>query len=109
MQLERYEQITPEFLEQYRVKELDLSLEKFWGAVGCSTTRGLRYETGKHEIPEVVKRLLFLHYGAGIPTDCESEEFHDFFEALRNGKTIALSRVINLLKKADALIEEAAQ
>lgn len=107
MQLERFDQITPEFLVEYRVKVLDLSLEKFWGAVGCSAPRGLRYENGKYEIPEAVKRLVFLQYGVGIPTDCEGEDFQNFLEALRNGRTLTLSKLLGVLGQTNDLLGQA--
>ncbi len=106
MQLLTFDQVNPEFLEAYRT-ERELSLERFWGEVGCSPTRGLRYETKKTEIPEVVKRLVFLHYGLGIPTDCNSDEFQLFVDSLRNGKTLTLSKVIGLLGQVNNTLGQA--
>lgn len=87
LQLERYEQITPEFLEQFRTKR-NLSLAVFWNAIGCSDTRGFRYEKKKTEIPEVVKRLVYLQYGLDIPTDCQSEAFQKFEAVVRNNNAM---------------------
>ena len=53
MKLKNIEQVEPDFLKELR-ESMDLSLDKFWGAVGCARSRGLRYESGQHEIPEVV-------------------------------------------------------
>lgn len=106
MQLTTFDQVNPEFLEAFR-NERELSLERFWSEVGCSATRGLRYETRKTEMPEVVKRLVFLHYGVGIPTDCNSDEFQLFVDSLRNGKTLTLSKVIGLLGQVNNVLGQA--
>lgn len=48
---------------------LGLSQRAFWGAISVSSPAGCSYETGRIRIPAPVKRLLFLQYVAGIPTD----------------------------------------
>lgn len=108
MQLQSYDQITPQFLENYR-KDKDLSLAIFWEAVGCSRSRGLRYENQKVKLPETVKRLVFLHYGVGIPTDCQSEEFHEFVEAFKSSGAPAAVKAAKLIEQAHSLLTEAAQ
>ena len=104
MQLNNIEQVTPDLISKYR-EELGLSLEKFWSEVGCSRSRGLRYETGHTGIPEVVKRLVFLHYGVGIPTDCRSQEFQDFMHNMRT-RSINVGKVTRLIEEARELLEE---
>lgn len=52
-----------------------MSQGKFWGAIGVSITTGCAYETGKTaEIPRPVRRLLYLQYVAGIPTDATADD-----------------------------------
>lgn len=103
MQLERFEQVRPEFVKQLR-EELGLSLDKFWSAIGCTDTRGFRYESGQTEMPEVIKRLVFLHYGVGIPTDCQSAEFQRFVESVNTSET--LNKALHLVDKMEQLIPQ---
>lgn len=58
-----------------RLREsLELSQAKFWEMVGVSPLRGHRYENGiTHSIPRDVRRMVFLHYVIGIPTDASPE------------------------------------
>lgn len=102
MKLKNIEQVEPDFLKELR-ESMDLSLDKFWGAVGCARSRGLRYESGQHEIPEVVKRLVFLQYGLGIPTDCHSDNFHAFVETLR-AKDPNVGEAVRIIDQARALL-----
>lgn len=95
VQLEDFDQIAPEFLKQFR-KGKNLTLEGFWCVIGCDRTAGFRYEEGKSKIPETVKRILYLHYGVGIPTDCQSDEFLQFVEYLRTKDT--LNQAVQVLK-----------
>jgi hypothetical protein len=106
LQLTTYDQIVPEFLIQFR-KSRKESQTTFWAALGVPVTTGCSYEIGRSQIPTETKRLLFLHYGLGIPTDCQSEEFQRFVELLTNGKTLAISKVIGLLSQANTLLAEA--
>lgn len=63
-------------------EESKLSQTKFWGAIGISLARGNRYETGKAAtIPGDVKRLVFLHYVIGIPTNATPDELHDLMQS----------------------------
>lgn len=64
-----------------------LSLKDFWGSIGYSTSRGSAYETGRTELPEHARRLVYLEYVAGIPTDIDSERFQQFETALKSTKT----------------------
>lgn len=61
-----------------------LSLKDFWGKVGYTISRGSAYETGRTELPEHARRLIYLEYVAGIPTDIDSERFHQFETALKS-------------------------
>lgn len=99
MELERYEQIDPQFIKTLR-ENMGLSLDKFWSAVGCIPSSGFRYEEAKVKMPEAVKRLLFLHYGIGIPTDFESERFRHFIESMRTKSMIGeASRLVDEMRE----------
>lgn len=47
---------------------------KFWGDLGVSPAAGCSYETGRSQMPIPVRRLIFLHYVIGIPTDINAED-----------------------------------
>lgn len=87
IKLERFDQITPAFVKELR-ESMNMTLAEFWGAIGCRDTRGFRYEASQSKMQEDVKRLLFLHYGVGIPTDCQSPKFHQFVEFIRTKGTL---------------------
>ena len=103
MQLNNIQDISPDFLTSYRT-ELGLSLGKFWGAIGCERGRGFRYEHGTTEIPESIKRLLVLHYGVGIPTDCQSEDFLNFAAAMRQSNPFRVGQAAKLIREAHHLL-----
>lgn len=103
MELDNIEQLTAEFIEKYRT-ELGLSLDRFWGAVGISAPRGYRYETEANNLPDTVKRLLFLQYGVGIPTDCQSEDFLNFAAAMRQSNPFKVGQAAKLIREAHHLL-----
>lgn len=103
MKLDNIEQIKAPFLIEYR-QSLDLSLEKFWGAIGINAVRGFRYETGVTKIPETVKRLIFLQHSVGIPTDCTGDEFAYFLATLRNSNPFKVGQAAKLMKEAQQLL-----
>lgn len=57
--------------------QLNLTQRKFWEAVCVPNTRGCAYETGRTPIPAEVKRLLYLQYVIGLPTDITSKEIKE--------------------------------
>lgn len=57
--------------------ELNLTQRKFWEAVCVPNTRGCAYETGRTPIPAEVRRLLYLQYVIGLPTDITSKEIKE--------------------------------
>lgn len=74
---------SPLALRQMRQSQ-QLSLKQFWGAIGYSVSSGHSYETGKtDELPEHARRLIYLEYVAGIPTDIDSERFQQFVETMK--------------------------
>ena len=103
MQLTSFEQINPEFLRKYRESRKE-SLKTFYGALGSSISAGHSYEKGITNIPEETKRLLFLHYGLGIPTDCQSEEFLKFHDTLRSINAVKVAKAAELIQQAQALL-----
>lgn len=54
---------------------LGLSQAAFWKAVGVTLQQGHRYENGlTQRIPLTARRLVFLHYVIGIPTNADPAE-----------------------------------
>lgn len=78
-------------------ESLGMSQAQFWGAVCVSTARGSAYEIERNKIPAPVKRLLWLHYFAGIDTSAAESQ----------PKTRAASKTRKLLEGAKASIETA--
>ncbi|AXF51470.1 transcriptional regulator [Erwinia phage Pavtok] len=78
-------------------------LEDFWGAVGYSTSRGSAYETGS-PLPEHVRRLVYLHYVVGIPTNLQSADFRDLAHAIENGSARKVQEARTLLEQQQALL-----
>lgn len=66
--------ITPELIRAYRNDNV-ISMSKFWGDIGCSLSRGHHYETEKTPMRDETKRLIYVHYVAGIPIDLKSTQF----------------------------------
>lgn len=57
--------------------ELKLTQRKFWEAVCVPHTRGCSYETARTPIPAEIRRLLYLQYVVGLPTDITSKEIKE--------------------------------
>lgn len=57
--------------------ELKLTQASFWSAVCVPGSRGCAYETGRTPIPAEVRRLLYLQYVVGLPTDITSKEIKE--------------------------------
>ncbi len=75
-----------------------LSLKAFWGAIGYSTPCGSAYETGRTKLPEQARRLVYLEYVAGIPTDIDSERFHQFETALKSNNPASITQARKMLE-----------
>lgn len=103
MELHSIDQLDGDFIESYRL-HLGLSLERFWGAIGVSAPRGYRYETKVHKLQDAEKRLLFLQYGVGIPTDCKSEDFQNFVAAMQQSNPFKASQAAKLVREAHQLL-----
>ena len=89
--------LTGEDLRTLRMS-MGMSLKDFWGAAGYSLSRGCAYETGKTDIPGHVRRLMYLQYVLGIPTDIDSQEFRDFEAALKSNNPVQLNNARKALE-----------
>lgn len=70
--------------------QLKMSQLKFWGAVCVPLSTGCAYETGKTaEIPKPVRRLLYLQYVAGVPTDATASELKTLGKAIQTSRQAA--------------------
>lgn len=65
-------------------QDMNLSQRAFWERIGCTVPTGCGYETGRSRIPEPVRRLIYLQYVLGIPTDIDSQEFREFESGMNN-------------------------
>lgn len=77
--------------------ELGLTQGEFWGALGIQRETGKNYEM-RGRLIEPVRRLLFMHYVAGIPVNAPPDEL------VRMGKLIQSSD-----KTVEALTESLVQ
>ena len=98
--------LTPEKLAKMRSSK-GLNLKAFWEPLGYGATRGYAYETGANRIPEHVIRLVYLSYVLGIPTDINTPEFAEFEAVLRNGNSVQLAKVRELLSAAGGAVASA--
>lgn len=74
--------LSPQALRELRLQR-QMSLKQFWGALGYSPSRGCAYETGKTKLPRHARRLVYLEYVAGVPTDIDSVRFQQFESVCR--------------------------
>ena len=81
MQDENTTRLTPAIIRQMR-EGRGMTIKQFWGRVGYSMSRGHAYETSRTELPEHARRLIYLEYVAGIPTNIDSEQFRQFEAAV---------------------------
>ncbi len=96
---------TGERLRQMRV-ERGLSLKEFWGGVGYTLSQGSSYETSKSKIPESARRLVYLQYVLGVPTDPESEEGAQFAARLKEQHPLQVNNAVRLVEKGIGLMQE---
>ena len=88
-------------------KSLGMQQKDFWGAVCVSGASGSNYETLRTpEIPEPVKRLIFLHYVCGVPTDQSPQTLKQLAPADRPSPG-ALSQLEAHLRQAEACLAQA--
>lgn len=83
-----------------------MSLRDFWGGVGYTLSRGHSYETGKTPVPEDVRRLVYLEYVLGVPTDPDSEEGRKFASELKEKHPIRLNNAVKLVEKGIGLMQD---
>lgn len=91
--------LTPAALIELRTAK-GLSQKAFWGAIGYSTTCGCSYETGRTPIPEHVRRIVYLEYVLGIPTNIDSEEFRAFELRMKADKPVDVAAARTALETA---------
>lgn len=96
---------TGEGLRQMRLAS-GLSLKEFWGSVGYTLSRGSSYETSKSKIPEHARRLVYLHYVLGVPTDPDSAEAREFAAELKSKHPLRLKNARKLVEKAEKLMKD---
>lgn len=74
MNIETEADVKPLAVQRLR-NSLGLSQAVFWQAVGVTLQQGHRYENGlTKDIPRTARRLVFLHYVIGIPTNGDPAE-----------------------------------
>lgn len=56
-------------------ESMKANLKDFWGAICVTKPSARAYEGGRVAMPAYIKRLFFLHYCLGFPTDITTEEF----------------------------------
>lgn len=86
--------------------ERGMSLKEFWGAVGYTLSRGCSYETSKTKIPEHARRLVYLHYVLGVPTDPESAEARQFAVELKEKHPIRVNNAVKLVEKGIGIMKD---
>lgn len=106
MQQQKRANFSPQALRQMR-KEQRMSLKQFWGAVGYTSSRGCAYETDRTELPEHARRLIYLEYVAGIPTDIDSERFAQFEAALKASNPTSLTHTRQALESSISAMQNA--
>lgn len=81
--------MTPERLQAIRERS-GLTARAFWARLGYSLDRGYAYEAGRGRIPEHVRRLVYIEYELGIPTDPNSDDGKEFSQMLRENNPAQL-------------------
>lgn len=89
-------------------EELGLTIAQFWQTIGYTRSSGHCYETEKVALPEHARRLFFLHYVLGIPTDPSSAEYRefDFTTAVRKGGAVNTRKAKQAIERGIALLKQ---
>lgn len=98
--------ITPVSVTALRAK-LKLTQREFWPAVTVPAARGGFYENGRSGIPHEVRRLVYLHYVAGIPTDATSSELAGLSKKIVEVREVA-SKAQGAVSSAASMVDKAA-
>lgn len=83
---------------------------KFWGAICVSLSRGNAYETARTKpIPPEVRRLVYLHYVVGLPTDATKEELAGAVSSVNQARAAGkiITEAGKLTSKAMAALTQA--
>lgn len=104
------DKITPDQLRGIR-KASGLGQTEFWSAIGVKQPAGSTYEQGRQEMPDPVRRMVALHYIAGIPTNAPAEDLARIGEMAQAGNKMrrSLRRAENLLTSAAEQARQAAK
>jgi len=87
-------------------QDLSLSQRAFWERIGCTVPTGCAYETGRSRIPEPVRRLIYLQYVVGIPTDIDSKEFRQFESGIKNNNPASLITARRVLETGIGIMSD---
>lgn len=105
MKIETEDDLKAITLRKLREK-LGLTQPAFWSAVGVTVLRGARYENGFTKvIPRDVRRLVFLHYIIGIPTNASPEDLLKFKQL--GDKNVSRRAVQQQLNRAEQALTKA--
>lgn len=94
-------------------ESLKLTQSEFWEPVCVRKGRGCVYETGRTApIPAEVRRLVFLHYVVGVPTDLTSKELAELAELAKFASPVRRARremhaAADLIDQAGELLRQA--
>lgn len=109
MELKTEKDITGSVAKAMR-EQLALSQSEFWGAVCVPISTGCAYETGKTaEIPKPVRRLLYLQYVAGLPTDSSASELKTLARDIQTSRQAsrAMRKVVSHIDDAMVILGNA--
>lgn len=93
--------VTPGAVKALR-EHLRLTQGKFWPPVCVPKMRGCHYETKRTPIPVEIRRLIYLHYVVGIPTDIKASDINDIAET---AKSVRIAQ--REIEKAEAMVGKA--
>ncbi|MND38632.1 hypothetical protein D3C76_47600 [compost metagenome] len=90
-------------------ERLKLTQKEFWRPVCVSGARGCAYETGRTPIPSPIKRLLYLHYVLGIPTDMSPREASDLAKVAAPARRARrqMDAATRMIDEASAMLTQA--
>ena len=71
--MRREEDVTGPALRELR-KQMGQSQEKFWGEVRVKGATGASYEAGRNPIPDIVRRVCYMHFVCGLNINMQEPE-----------------------------------
>ncbi|NTE96730.1 hypothetical protein [Agrobacterium tumefaciens] len=106
MKIENESEITGPVARQLR-EGVGLTVVKFWGDVCVTANRAWRYENGHSELPQPIRRLIYLHYVVGVPVDLHSKELAELAELAKFASPVRRTR--RDIVTASGFIDQAAE